>query len=320
VLVVDKPRGLTSHDVVAQARRALRTREIGHSGTLDPMATGVLVLVVGEATKLVAHLTAATKVYEATLRLGQATDSLDADGRPTEERPVPALSLEQVRAVAAGFVGEIEQRVPAVSAIKLAGKPLYARARAGQVPAELPSRRVRLDALEVTAQREGELDLWLRCGKGFYVRALGRDLAAALGTVGHLSALRRLHNGFCSLEQAVEHAWLRAAAQGDEAARAQLRARLLPLDDVAWRLNRVILSEVGVDHARHGRPIPRSEVLGESLAPDHDSPVRVAFDAQGRAVALVEPRATQDAERSAQPAGEPSSGAELRVLRGFRRD
>jgi tRNA pseudouridine55 synthase len=117
VLVVDKARGPTSHDVVSNARRALGTREIGHSGTLDPMATGVLVLVVGEATKLVNHLMASSKVYETTLKLGQATSSLDADGVVVDERPVPALALVDVQVSARAFVGSFEQRVPDVSAV-----------------------------------------------------------------------------------------------------------------------------------------------------------------------------------------------------------
>lgn len=304
VLVVDKSRGPTSHDVVSNARRALGTREIGHSGTLDPMATGVLVLVVGEATKLVNHLMASSKLYEATLRLGATTTSLDADGEIVEERPVPSLTLEEVRARASAFVGQIEQTVPAVSAVKVDGRPLYERARKGQEVAA-PTRTVHVAELTIRALRGDEIDLRVRCSKGFYVRSLGRDLALALGTVGHLTALRRLENGAFSVGQAVDQVQLRAAAQGDLGLRESMRAAVLPLEQVARKLRHVVLSEVGARHAFHGRMVPASEVQSEVDVPEHEGDVRVAFDEQGKLLALVEP--------------DPSGGG-LRVVRGIRRD
>lgn len=302
VLVVDKAIGVTSHDVVACARRALGTREIGHAGTLDPMATGVLVLVVGEATKLVNHLTAAEKVYTATLRLGQATDSLDADGSVVEERLVPALSLATVREVALRFVGEIEQQVPAVSAVKVQGRALYKSARKGQV-VEAPVRTVRVRSLEILDVRENEIDLHIQCSKGFYVRSLGRDLAEALGTVGHLSALRRLESGFFSLAGAQSFADLRGARESEEL-RIQMRSKLVPLTDVARRLSHVTLSAEGKTHAQHGRAIPKHCVLDSVKRDDSETSVVVGFDEEGTVVALLE------------PAGE--AGETLRVLRGFR--
>lgn len=303
VLVVDKSRGPTSHDVVSNARRALRTREIGHSGTLDPMATGVLVLVVGEATKLVSHLTASSKVYEATLKLGQSTSSLDADGEVLEELPVPAFTIEDVRDRATAFVGSFEQRVPDVSAVKVDGKRLYESARKGH-EVTAPTRTVHVSELVIQAVRADEIDLRVRCSKGFYVRSLGRDLALALGTVGHLNALRRLENGFFSLAQAVEQTRLRAAGQGDELLRGEIRGALIPLEQVAKQLSHVILSELGASHAFHGRSVPLSEVLSETLTPEQEGPVKVAFDEQGKVLALVEPD---------------PSGTGLRVVRGIRR-
>ncbi len=304
VLVVDKAQGATSHDVVACARRALSTREIGHAGTLDPMATGVLVLAVGEATKLVNYLTAADKVYTATLRLGQATDSLDADGSVVEERDVPALSLEQVREVAGKFLGEIEQRVPAVSAIKVQGTPLYKSARKGHV-VEAPVRKVRVRSLDILDVREHEVDFQVHSSKGFYVRSLGRDLAESLGTVGHLSALRRLESGFFSLSGAHSFADLRNARESEEL-RAQIRASVIPLTDVARRLSHVTLSSEGKTHAQHGRLIPKACVLEESLREGAESAVVAAFDEDGALLALLEPSAESESE-----------GA-LRVVRGFR--
>ncbi len=302
VLVVDKARGPTSHNVVSLARRALGTRAIGHSGTLDPMATGVLVLVVGEATKLVNLLMAGSKIYEATLRLGTATSSLDADGEVVQERPVPALTIEAVREAAQKFVGKIEQVVPAVSAVKVDGRPLYVRARKGQ-EVVAPTRTVEVHELAILALRGHEIDLRVHCSKGFYVRSLGRDLAHALCTVGHLSALRRIQNGPFSLQQAFDQARLRAAAQGDEEARRAAREGLLPLAQVARGLSHVILSDEGARHAFHGRRVPQSEVQREVHVPEHEGDVRVAFDAAGHVLALVEP--------------DPSGGG-LRVVRGIR--
>jgi tRNA pseudouridine55 synthase len=294
VLVVDKAIGPTSHDVVYWARRALGTKEIGHTGTLDPMATGVLVLVVGEATKLVNSLGALEKRYRATIKLGVSTSTLDAEGDVDGEVAVPALTLAQVQEAAASFLGEFEQRAPVVSAIKVDGQSLYKRARKGQV-VEAPLRRVRLDEIGIDALRDDEIDLSLRCGSGFYVRALARDLAEKLGTLGHLTALRRTQNGAFHVEQAVSFEQLRAARE-QEAVRPELRARVLPLAQVCRSLPHVELDEEGSVHARCGRRIPR--VHASAVA---ELPSLVAFDPTGMPVALVAPEPEQ-----------------LRVLRGFR--
>jgi tRNA pseudouridine55 synthase len=298
VLVVDKARGPTSHDVVGVARRVLGTREIGHTGTLDPMATGVLVLVVGEATKLVNYLAAHEKRYEATIQLGASTHTLDAEGEVDAIAEVPALSEERVRACAARFVGEIEQRAPMVSAIKVDGTSLHKRARRGEA-FEAPLRRVRLHEVELRALREREIELSVRCGSGFYVRSFARDLAESLGTLGHLSALRRTHNGAYEVAGAVTFDELRAA-KDDESARAAIRARVVPFREVCTTLAQVALDEAGVSHAHHGRPIPREHVQRESAREPLEG-AHVAFDALGAPVALVEPLADH-----------------WRVLRGFR--
>jgi tRNA pseudouridine55 synthase len=294
VLVVDKAIGPTSHDVVGVARRALQTKEIGHTGTLDPMASGVLILVIGEATKLVNSLTAANKEYRATLKLGVSTATLDAQGEVDGTMPVPTLEHAQVVRAAAPFLGEIEQRAPAVSAIKVDGQSLYKRARKG-LPVDAPLRRVRLDSFELEALRSDELDFVIRCGSGFYVRALGRDLAEQLGTLGHLSALRRTRNGAFDLAQSISFEQLRAARES-EALREELRARVLPLADVCRSLPHVVLDEEGAVHARCGRRIPRANATEAA-----ELPSLVAFDSLGAPVALVAPEPEQ-----------------LRVLRGFR--
>lgn len=294
VLVVDKAIGPTSHDVVSVARRALQTKEIGHTGTLDPMASGVLVLVIGEATKLVSSLTSLAKEYSATLKLGSSTTTLDAEGEVDASAPVPALQREQVLGAARGFVGEHDQRAPVVSAIKLDGQSLYKRARKGQ-DVEAPVRRVRLDGVEVSELRGDEIDFSVQCGSGFYVRAFGRDLAVALGTLGHLTALRRTRNGSFDLAQAVSFEELRAA-RSEPALRPALQARVLPLADVCRGLPHVVLDDEGTQHARCGRRIPRVNASAAA-----ELPSLVAFDPAGVPVALVAPEPEQ-----------------LRVLRGFR--
>lgn len=296
VLIVDKERGPTSHDVVGHARRALGTRAIGHTGTLDPMATGVLVLLLGEATKLAGYLMANDKTYSGTLRLGIATDTLDAEGQHTEERPVPHLELAHVQAIAEGFLGEIDQVAPLASAIKVSGQVLHRALRKGK-DIEAPVRRVRLDAIEVKAVREGEIDFSLRCGKGFYVRALARDLAEKLGTVGHLTALRRDSNGVFVTEQAVAFKTLREA-RGDPALSSALRTRVLPLASALDGFAQVTLSDQGVIEARHGKPISAANVIARRAGGED---IIVACDGAGMPIALVR-----------------WEEGDLRVARGFR--
>ncbi|HEX4354188.1 MAG TPA: tRNA pseudouridine(55) synthase TruB [Polyangiales bacterium] len=208
LLVVDKPRGVSSHDVVRLARRAYRTRAVGHGGTLDPMATGVLLLGIGEATKLLHHLSGVDKTYLATVTLGAITDSLDADGVVIATAPIPLeLSVARIQRVAARFIGEQIQRAPVISAIKRGGVPLYERARRGEVVEE-PERQVTVHGLDILSLERDAIELRVHCASGFYVRSLARDLAAALGSVGHLSALRRETSGAFSLCDAVDSARL----------------------------------------------------------------------------------------------------------------
>jgi tRNA pseudouridine55 synthase len=205
LVVVDKPAGMTSHDVVARVRRALGTRKVGHAGTLDPMATGVLVLGVGRATRLLGHLTLTDKAYDATIRLGASTTTDDADGEVVDTTRIESLPEDAVRGGLAGMVGEIDQRPSSVSAIKVGGKRAYARVRAGE-DVELPARRVRIDAIDVLDVRPGDgvvdVDVAVRCSSGTYVRAIARDLGEALGVGGHLVALRRTAVGPFALDRA----------------------------------------------------------------------------------------------------------------------
>lgn len=202
IVLVDKPGGMTSHDVVARARRALGTRKIGHAGTLDPMATGLLVLGVEGSTRLLTYLVGLDKTYEATIRLGVSTDSDDADGAETARADAAALGAVTAQRIADGvaaLTGPISQVPSTVSAIKVGGRRAYDLAREG-VAVELKSREVtvsRFDVLRVDEGADGvlDLDVVVDCTSGTYIRALARDLGAALGVGGHLTALRRTHVG-----------------------------------------------------------------------------------------------------------------------------
>ncbi|MGH3824165.1 MAG: tRNA pseudouridine(55) synthase TruB [Pseudonocardiaceae bacterium] len=205
LVVVDKPAGMTSHDVVSRLRRLLRTRRIGHAGTLDPMATGVLVCGVQRATKLLGHLPLEPKCYLATVRLGASTSTDDAEGERTGGADASAVDEQEILAGIAGLRGAIEQVPSTVSAVKIDGKRAYALARAGR-QVLLNPRPVTVFRFELLALRRGEavtdLDVLVECGGGTYVRALARDLGTALGVGGHLTALRRTQVGLFGLDVA----------------------------------------------------------------------------------------------------------------------
>jgi tRNA pseudouridine55 synthase len=201
LVVVAKPAGLTSHDVVARLRRILRTRKVGHAGTLDPMATGVLVCGVERGTKLLGHLTLTTKAYTATIRLGAATTTDDAEGEVTGTADASGVTDAAVAAAIAALSGPIDQAPSSVSAIKVDGRRAYARVRAGEQVA-LAARSVTVSVFDVLARRGADLDVAVECSSGTYVRALARDLGATLGVGGHLTALRRTRVGPFTLAQA----------------------------------------------------------------------------------------------------------------------
>ena len=190
VLLVDKPGDHTSHDVVARLRRKLNMKRIGHAGTLDPMATGLMILLIGKATKISQYLVSLDKAYEGTVELGKVTDSQDADGEVLETRPVPPLTEADIRKAMAGFLGDQYQMPPMYSAIKIDGVPLYKNARKG-VEVEREPRFIRVMSLELTRFALPYFDFKLRCTKGTYVRTIAHDLGQKLGCGAHLSALRR---------------------------------------------------------------------------------------------------------------------------------
>ena len=202
VLLVDKSQAMTSHDVVAITRRALNTKKVGHCGTLDPLATGLLIITIGRGTKIQDLLMSEDKEYIGTLKLGEETDSQDSDGKVTKSSPVPEFTREQIDAAFAKFHGDFYQTPPMVSAIKKDGVPLYKLARQGKVVEREP-RFVHVYAHEIIAIRPMEIDFRVVCSKGFYVRTYAHEIGAELGCGAHLKALRRTKSGRFSVEGAI---------------------------------------------------------------------------------------------------------------------
>jgi tRNA pseudouridine55 synthase len=264
LVVVDKPAGLTSHDVVGRLRRALRTRKVGHAGTLDPMATGVLVCGVERGTKLLGHLALDTKAYTATIRLGAATTTDDAEGEVVATADPGGVTDAAVAAGIAALTGPIQQVPSSVSAIKVDGRRAYARVRAGE-EVVLPARPVTVSAFDLRARRGPDLDVAVACSSGTYVRALARDLGAALGVGGHLTALRR--TGPFTLDHA------RSLEQLDADPTLSL-----PLDAaVAVAFPRRDLDDGAAADVRHGRSLPAAGLPG----------VHGVFAPDGRVLALM---------------------------------
>jgi len=281
VLVVDKPRGPTSQKVVAQARRLFGTRRVGHAGTLDPMATGVLLVLLGEATKLSGHLTLDDKRYWAVVALGRSTDTLDAEGDTTEERELEpgSATREAVLAAIAAETERSEQIPPVFSAIKVAGQRAHRKSRRGE-HVELPPRSVRVKQLELLVLEPAAITLEMTVSKGYYVRALARDLGARLGVPAHLSALRRLASGPFHIDEAV--AWPPAS-----------EVTPIPIADAACRsLPSARLTERGTKRARLGQKLEAADFSGsaEAIHGEPGSRAVAWLDADGQLVALGQRR------------------------------
>ncbi len=230
--MVDKPSGCTSHDLVDLVRSRFRFKKVGHCGTLDPLATGLVILTLERGTKIQDLLMSEDKVYEGTLRLGTATDSQDADGKVIEEKPVPPLTADQIDAAFAKFDGDFKQTPPMVSALKKGGVPLYKLARKGQV-VEREARPVHVYRHEVRAVRLPDVDFLVECSKGFYVRTYCHDIGAALGCGGHLAALRRTRSGNFDVADALTVERIRAIESIEE-----LRPYVIDLPEVSRRRRR----------------------------------------------------------------------------------
>lgn len=282
VLPVDKPEGPTSHDVVAQARRALGTRKIGHTGTLDPFASGLLILCVGRATRLAEYLTGLPKSYVAEARLGVETDTLDREGRVVAETDGwERLTREEIESAATTLVGEIEQVPPQFSAKKVGGEAMHRRARRGET-VELAPAPVTIYDLEVDEVDLPRVTFRVRCSSGTYVRALARDLGAGLGVGAHLTALRRTAVGGLEVERAV-------SLDALDDAEAVEAARLSPVDALA-HLSRIEVDAGAARRIRHGQRIRHAqESHVEHVEDDGDlQPVLVTRGGELVAVADIE--------------------------------
>ena len=284
IVVVDKPAGLTSHDIVARVRRLAGTRKVGHAGTLDPMATGVLVLGVERATKLLGHLALDTKTYLATIRLGVETSTDDAEGEPTGGAAASGVTDAAIAAGVAALTGDIAQVPSTVSAIKVDGRRAYERARAGE-EVTLEARPVHVARFDVLAtRREGatvDLDVVVDCSSGTYVRALARDLGRGLGVGGHLTALRRTRVGPFTLAHARDLDTLTAQAEGEHG-RAELSLDLDAAVDTAFPRREVDAD--GASDLAHGRPLPATGTAGTTAVFGPDGHVvGLVADERGRA-------------------------------------
>ena len=255
ILLLDKPSGITSNTALGRAKRVLGIRKAGHTGTLDPMASGLLVLCFGEATKVSGFLLDADKAYEAEATLGITTDSEDAEGEVTAEQPVPEFSDADIEAALAGFRGPIEQVPPMHSALKHKGKRLYELARKGEV-VERPPRSVVIHALEGIDWSHPKLRINVRCSKGTYIRSLVRDLGDALGCGAHLSALRRTLSSPFEVVDAI------TLDQLSDLDQESARARLLPPDQAVLHFPAIHLDEERALRLQQGQTLPGIE--GES--------------------------------------------------------
>ena len=201
ILLIDKPKGITSHDVVNRVRRIFHMKKVGHAGTLDPMATGLMILLVGKATKVSQYLMSMDKEYTGTIRLGQSTDSQDAEGELVEERPVPNLTEAEILTQMKSFVGDQYQTPPMFSAKKVGGQPLYKLARKGKTIEREP-RVIHISRFEMSEFKTPEISFLVACSKGTYVRTIAHDLGEKIGCGAHLNALRRTGIGSFRIEKA----------------------------------------------------------------------------------------------------------------------
>ncbi|HKC57333.1 MAG TPA: tRNA pseudouridine(55) synthase TruB [Vicinamibacterales bacterium] len=282
VLVIDKPEGPTSHDVVATARRALGEKRIGHTGTLDPLATGVLPLVLGRATRLVRFLTASDKDYDATILFGVTTDTLDVTGEETS-RPGGAPSREALAAALRAFDGEQMQVPPAYSAKKVGGRRAYDFARRDE-PVELAAVPVRVSRLELLESGNNRCRLSLTCSAGFYVRALVRDLGERCGTGATLEALRRTRSGEFTIDEAIPLDALEPPDPGSPTP----DPGLIPMERLLTSFPAVTVTAEGLNRVSHGQHVRPLDVSG--AMPSASSEWVRVLDAGGTLVALGTPQ------------------------------
>jgi len=259
LLLLDKPAGLTSHDCVRKVRRLFKTRKVGHAGTLDPLATGVLPIAVGDGTKVLQFLLAENKSYRATLKLGVTTETLDSEGEIVAVRPVPPLSETQVRAVCQSFCGVISQLPPMYSALKKDGVPLYKLARQG-ITVERAPREVEIHAIDLVSFCDTDITIEVSCSKGTYIRSLAHDIGEAIGCGAHITALRRLSTGAFTISECSTLEQLEATEERS--------SFLLSINDALRNYSAVQLDEAGVNQLKYGIPPQLQQI--ECLPTLHD--------------------------------------------------
>jgi len=284
ILLVDKEQGWTSHDVVAKARGLTHQRKIGHTGTLDPMATGLLVLCLGDATRFVEYMTGHDKRYDAAMVLGAATDTDDAEGTVISRGLVPRLDSAALRQLEQQFTGILSQRPPAFSAVKVAGQRAYAAARAGR-RLELAERPVTVHAIQLEESGAEQLQMTVHCGSGTYVRSLARDIGAALGCGGHLTALRRMSAGRFDVAAAVTIGTVaKACSEG------WFEDLLLSADEGVADTDAAVISTEHGEEFRHGRAIRYAETARGAPEPVRIYDIAGSFLGIGRCTAEGELR------------------------------
>jgi tRNA pseudouridine55 synthase len=249
VVNINKPSGMTSHDVVLHVRRILREKRIGHTGTLDPLATGVLVLCIGKATRIAQYLEAGEKEYAAVMRLGITTDTLDADGLVLETKTCPAPTRELILRLMRHYIGTIMQRPPAFSAVKISGVPSYKLARQGKTEPNKP-RAVTINALELTAYEYPFVSITVRCSKGVYIRSLCADLGDALGTGAHVTKLQRTRSGRFRIADAVTLEELSDMAEAGREGQA-----VATIDDALADVPPILLAGAESERVTHGSKV-----------------------------------------------------------------
>ena len=286
VLIVDKPAGMTSHDVVRRLRRVCQTRRVGHSGTLDPMATGLLLVAVGEGTRVVQFLVEGDKTYRATLQFGAETTTQDAEGEVTHRRPVDHLEDSAVLQACQQMVGELQQIPPMYSAIKIKGVALHRLARQG-IEIERPPRTVHIRHLTVENLALPQLSFEVKCSKGTYIRTLCHDLGHKLETAAHLSSLRRLRSGSFDIEEAVTLEWL------EQASSQAIDEKLLSLSSALRDYPVCEVTEEGYKKLCHGIP-PLLEHLAAGAPFDEGQKVLLSLNGQALAMARFAPSRSKE--------------------------
>ena len=274
ILIIDKPPGPTSHDVVAKVRRAARQKKVGHAGTLDPLATGLLVLALGQATRTIEYLTNDDKIYEATVCLGQMTTTYDAEGEIIRQYTGSLPTKETVEGALAQFRGDILQKPPIFSAIKKGGEALYKKARRGE-SVDIAARPITIYDLRLTTWQPPDIGLHVHCSKGTYIRSLAHDLGGWLGVGAHLKQLRRTASGNFTLANAHPLATITAATPE------QIDQLLLPVGTGLESIPALTVEQATITWLRHGRALPKN-----AYAKQTDGIIR-AIDERGQLVAIL---------------------------------